>query len=806
VRTYLNDLNDAQKAAVVDYNGPSLVIAGAGSGKTRVLTYRIAHLLSQGIHPSSILALTFTNKAAGEMKERIGNLVGEDLARNLWMGTFHSIFARILRIEGKYLDYSSSYTIYDTTDTKNLLKLIIKEMGLDDQVYKPGEVAGRISSAKNNLITPKAYMSSTNLMDQDKQARRPRFADIFMKYSARLKLANAMDFDDLLLNTYILFRDHKEVLEKYQRCFNYLLVDEYQDTNYVQYMIINQLAFIHKNICVVGDDAQSIYSFRGARIENILNFKHDYPGYTLYKLEQNYRSTKNIVDAANSLISKNKSQISKKVWSGNETGEKIRLIRAATDNEEGYLVSNLIKDTIYGEQMHYKDFAILYRTNAQSRIFEEALRKLNIPYKVYGSLSFYQRKEIKDLLAYFRLVVNSNDEEALLRIINYPARGIGETTIAKLEGLSAKTGQTIWNIIAGIGKYKDHFNKGTLSRISTFYNQIETFRRSLDTMEAFDLAFLIADSTGILKELHYDKTPENISKYENIQELLNAIKEFTGMQAEGEKITLDTYLQNVVLLTDLDTEKADDRNKVTIMTAHSAKGLEFKQVFITGLEEDLFPSRLSSSTRDELEEERRLFYVAITRSMKKVTLSYAESRYKWGVLLRCTPSRFIQEIDNNLVEYSRTTTFMNHSHYKNTGHGSSGFQHSGLLFFPGNEARKKETRDKKVVERDTRERDERKKDTRKTDIRTKDPGTKDIRNTDYIRRQVPGENNDASFTFDDPIKIQVGMEVEHPRFGKGKVLNMDGEFPNKKATVFFQSAGQKQLLLKFARLRILRSI
>jgi DNA helicase-2/ATP-dependent DNA helicase PcrA len=762
VRKYLNDLNAAQRAAVEDFKGPALVIAGAGSGKTRVLTYRIAHLLSFGIRPSGILALTFTNKAAGEMKERIGYLVGEDLARNLWMGTFHSIFARILRLEGKFIDYPSSYTIYDTSDTKNLLKVIIKEMNLDDQVYKPGEVAGRISSAKNNLITPKAYMSSTQLTEQDKMARRPLFANIYLKYSARLKIANAMDFDDLLLNTYILFRDHKQVLEKYQHFFDYILVDEYQDTNYVQYMIINQLAAVHKNICVVGDDAQSIYSFRGARIENILNFQHDYPGYTLFKLEQNYRSTKNIVDAANSLISKNRDQISKKIWSGNESGEKIRLVRASTDNEEGYLVSNLIQDTIYGEQLHYKDFAILYRTNAQSRIFEEALRKLNIPYRVYGSLSFYQRKEIKDILAYFRLVVNPYDEEALLRIINYPSRGIGETSVSKLEGLSAKTGKRIWDILAETGKYHEHFNKGTIGKLTSFYNKIENFRQNLEHMEAFDLAFSIADSTGILKDLHYDKSPENISKYENIQELLNGIKEFIQMQAEGEKTTLDAYLQNVVLLTDLDTDKQDDRNKVSIMTAHSAKGLEFKQVFITGLEEDLFPSRFSSSTREELEEERRLFYVAITRAMKKVSLSYAESRYKWGVLLRCTPSRFLTEIDADFIEQARlmSPNFNQQSNFPKT---------RKIHFVLG------ESHDRKIKTR--------------------------------ISRDLPSRGKkEQTFQSDDPSTILVGMEVEHPRFGKGKVLNMEGEFPNKKATVFFQSAGQKQLLLKFAKLRILKSI
>jgi len=783
VRKYLDDLNDAQRAAVEGFKGPALVIAGAGSGKTRVLTYRIAHLLSYGIRPSSVLALTFTNKAAGEMKDRIGYLVGADLARNLWMGTFHSIFARILRIEGKFIDYPSSYTIYDTSDTKNLLKVIIREMSLDDQVYKPGEIAGRISSAKNNLITPKAYLSSNQLTEQDKMARRPRFAEIYMKYSARLKLANAMDFDDLLLNTYILLRDHEQVLEKYQRIFEFILVDEYQDTNYVQYMIINRLAAVHKNICVVGDDAQSIYSFRGARIENILNFKHDYPGYSLFKLEQNYRSTKNIVDAANSLISKNRDQISKKIWSGNESGEKISLIRAATDNEEGYLVSNIIQDTIYGQQMQFKDFAILYRTNAQSRIFEEALRKLNIPYRVYGSLSFYQRKEIKDLLAYFRIVVNPYDEEALLRIINYPSRGIGETTVSKLEGISEKTGKRIWDILTEKENLPGHFNKGTAGKLSAFYNLIEGYRQNLEHMEAFDLAFTIADATGILKDLHFDKSPENISKYENIQELLNGIREFTEMQAEGEKTTLDAYLQNVVLLTDLDTANGDDRNKVTIMTVHSAKGLEFKQVFITGLEEDLFPSRLSSSTREELEEERRLFYVAITRAMKKVTLSYATSRYKWGVPLNCTPSRFLNEIDTGFIEQAHSI--------------SPGFNQ---------QSRFTTTRKIHFDLRDSRERKNKTGISRDLPSRVKKmPGKETFHRTGKEEGyQMAG--TEEVFQFDDPSSILVGMEVEHSRFGKGKVLNMDGEFPNKKATVFFQSAGQKQLLLKFAKLRIIKSI
>ncbi|MBL7111651.1 MAG: UvrD-helicase domain-containing protein [Bacteroidales bacterium] len=748
MRTYLEDLNSAQRTAVEHYEGPSLVIAGAGSGKTRVLTYRIAHLLSMGVHPFHILALTFTNKAAREMKDRIGQLVGPELALSLWMGTFHSIFARILRMEGKVLDYPSSYTIYDTTDTKNILKVIIKEMNLDDQQYKPAEIYGRISSAKNNLVTPKAYYSSTQLMEMDRTTRRPHIADIYMKYSQRLKKADAMDFDDLLLNTYILFRDFPEILEKYQNLFQFVLVDEYQDTNYVQYMIIKHLSAKNKNICVVGDDAQSIYSFRGARIENILNFRNDYPQYKLYKLEQNYRSTQTIVNAANSLINKNRDQISKKVWSDNEPGDKIRLIRAATDNEEGYLVSNMIQDSIYSDHFHYRDYAILYRTNAQSRIFEESLRKLNIPYKVYGSLSFYHRKEIKDLLAYFRLTVNPHDEEALLRIINYPARGIGNTTISKLEGLSDKFNKRIWEILLEIDIHAGIFNKGTLSKLYGFVRLISGYRDSLKRMEAFNLAFTIAESSGILKDLHVDKSPENISKYENIQELLNGIKEYTDRQDEAESSTLDAYLQNVALLTDQDTDKAEDRNKVAIMTIHSAKGLEFKQVFVAGLEEDLFPSRLSYSTREELEEERRLFYVAITRAMKKVTLSYASSRYKWGVLLNCTPSRFLKEIDPVHLSGAESIerTVLN--------------QPMGI-------------------------------------------------NTNRFSRP-PAKKQPATprkfFEADDPFKIQMGMEVEHPRFGMGKIISLEGEGTDRKATVFFREAGQKQLLLKFAKLKIVKPI
>ena len=556
--------------------------------------------------------------------------------------------------------------------------------------------------------------------------------------------------------------------------FQFVLVDEYQDTNYVQYMIIKHLSAKNKNICVVGDDAQSIYSFRGARIENILNFKNDYPQYKLYKLEQNYRSTQTIVKAANSLINNNRDQISKKVWSDNESGDKIQLIQAATDNEEGYVVSSLIQDSIYSDHYHYSDYAILYRTNAQSRIFEESLRKLNIPYIVYGSLSFYHRKEIKDLLAYFRLTVNPHDEEALLRIINYPARGIGNTTISKLEGLSDKFDKRIWEIMLDIDKHPDLFNKGTLSKLSGFVRLINGYRDNLKRMEAFDLAFTIAESSGILKDLHVDKSPENISKYENIQELLNGIKEYTDSQEKAESSTLDAYLQNVALLTDQDSNKEEDRNKVTIMTVHSAKGLEFKQIFVAGLEEDLFPSRLSSSTREELEEERRLFYVAITRAMKKVTLSYASSRYKWGVLLNCTPSRFLKEIDP--VHLSGAEKIASPMQSQPMGNNTNQF------YRPAS---------KKTVTRPAKQQN--------TTPRKAGTWSKYEEVKKSSTPQKP-------FEADDPQKIQMGMEVEHPRFGTGKIIGLEGEGTNRKANVFFRQAGQKQLLLKFAKLKIVKTI
>ena len=596
-------------------------------------------------------------------------------------------------------------------------------------------------------------------METDKRTRRPRIADIYKLYALRCKKSDAMDFDDLLLNLYILIRDFPEVLARYQEQFRYILVDEYQDTNYLQYMIIKQLSSRYKNICVVGDDAQSIYSFRGARIENILNFKHDYPDYGLYKLERNYRSTKNIVEAANSIIAKNRDQISKKIWSEKETGEKIKLIRAATDNEEGYLIANLIKDAVYAHQLRHQEIAVLYRTNAQSRIFEEALRKLNIPYKVYGSLSFYQRKEIKDLLGYFRLTVNPYDEEALRRIINYPARGIGQTTVSRLEEIAASQDKRIWDILQSVDDHSGVFNQGTIRKLKAFTALINGYRDNLHTMEAFDLAYSIAESSGIMKDLHYQNSPENLSKWENLQEILNGIKEFVESQEEAEDTTLESFLQSVSLLTNADSEKEEDRDKVTIMTAHAAKGLEYRFVYVTGLEEELFPSRMSSNTREEIEEERRLFYVAVTRAMEQVTLSYATNRYRWGVPVSSVPSRFIREIEPEYIDQPLEEKQVD-------------------SFQPSWKPSQKKVEGVSLT-------------------------TEKVRRMKPVSRATPDMGSGTQFSADDPGDIQTGMQVEHPRFGLGKIINLEGKFPNRKATVFFKEHGQKQLLLKFAKLKII---
>ena len=766
---YLEELNEAQRSAVENTDGPSLIIAGAGSGKTRVLTYRIAHLIKQGVRPGSILSLTFTNKAAKEMKERISKVVGHSTAKYLWMGTFHSIFARILRTEAEVLGYPSNFTIYDTADAKSLLKTIIKEFKLDDKTYKVNVVAGRISAAKNSLITPAAYANNAQVREYDMSIRMPRITEIYKEYARRCFLAGAMDFDDLLLKTNILFRDNKDVLKKYQERFHYVLVDEYQDTNFSQYLIVKNLAAAHKNLCVVGDDAQSIYSFRGARIENILNFQKDYPEHQVYKLEQNYRSTQTIVNAANSIIQKNKRQLPKKVFSENAEGNRIKVFSALTDNEEGYLIANEISETRMRHHFQYQDYAILYRTNAQSRIFEEALRKRNIPYKIYGGLSFYQRKEIKDLLSYFRLVINPKDNEALKRIINYPARGIGATTLTKLEQAATAEGTSIFEIVEQSGTTNHAgLNKGTLSKVQQFVAIIKQFQEKIELSDAHEMATEIATQTSIVKDLYRDQTPEGMSRFENIQELLNGIQEFSiNAREEGQPNLLSNYMEDVALLTDQDSDKEEDRNKVTLMTVHSAKGLEFKNVFIVGLEENLFPSsQFGNATPEALEEERRLFYVALTRAEENVYISFAKQRYRWGKLDFCNPSRFISEVDEQYLELPEESDF-NFDELPTEG---------------------------KAIQKQT---------FGKPTAAGRRPSAVDQPGMNQKLVQLrQAKKRSQNFDGDDPRDIQSGMMVEHQRFGKGKVLQVEGSFPNLKATVFFQNAGQKQLLLKFAKLKI----
>jgi DNA helicase II / ATP-dependent DNA helicase PcrA len=766
VQSFLEQLNEVQRQAVTSVEGPSLVIAGAGSGKTRVLTYRIAYLLSQGVNARSVLALTFTNKAAKEMKERIAALVGDNVARNLWMGTFHSIFARILRQEAELIAFPSSFTIYDTQDSKSAVKGIIKELNLDDQVYKVNDVFGRISMAKNNLTTPAAYLSSAAIQEQDRASRKPRIGDIYKLYVQKCKKAGAMDFDDLLLYTNILFRDFPEALKKYQRLFNFILVDEYQDTNYAQYLIVKRLAEGHRNVCVVGDDAQSIYSFRGAKIENILNFKNDYKEFKLFKLEQNYRSTQTIVDAANSVIRKNRGQIKKDVFSENEKGNLIPVIQSQNDHEEGFQIAANITILKKEEECEWNDFAVLYRTNSQSRIFEEAFRKRSIPYKVFGSLSFYQRKEIKDLLSYFRMIVNPLDDEAFKRIINYPARGIGNTTLERLEAQASATGKSFWEVITGI--MPDSINRPTQQKIIAFANFIQSLQTRLYTENAYDLAYSIANQSGIVNDLKSENTIENISKLENVEELLNSIKDFSDIQREtGQPDSLMQYLENVALLTDADNEKEEDKNKVTMMTIHSAKGLEFRYVFIVGLEEDLFPNKMTASSPQDLEEERRLFYVALTRAEKRVILSYALSRYKWGQPTDCSASRFINDIDSKYIDIPEPEE-------------ENVFPRQMLSRkpLPGNNLEENHT--SSPVNR------------KLTKI-----------NTAINRKIVPSASSPtAIFEASDAESIQVGQNVIHQRFGKGEVIAVEGNMGDRKATVRFEFEGDKQLLLKFARLKI----
>ncbi|MDA7803497.1 UvrD-helicase domain-containing protein [Crocinitomix sp.] len=756
---YLSTLNPAQREAVLSIEGATMVIAGAGSGKTRVLTYRIAHMIKNGVDPFNILALTFTNKAAKEMKERIASIIGGSEAKNISMGTFHSVFARILRHHSDKLGYPSNFTIYDTQDSRSLLKTIIKELRLDDKTYKPNLIAGRISTAKNNLISAATYEANTDVVAEDRMSGKPRLFEVYRAYEKRCFMAGAMDFDDLLYKTNVLLRDHPDVLHYYQHKFKYILVDEYQDTNYSQYLIVKKLAAVYNNICVVGDDAQSIYSFRGANIENILNFKTDYKDHKVFKLEQNYRSTKTIVHAANSVIAKNKDQIQKTVWTDNIDGNKIKVLRSLTDNEEGKSISNMIFETKNIEHASNSDFAILYRTNAQSRSFEESLRKLNLPYKIYGGLSFYQRKEIKDLLAYFRLTANPSDEEALKRVINYPKRGIGKTTIERIIIVANQHEESLWEIISNPGKYPTGIASGAQQKINAFVTSMQSYSAQLEKQDAYSLAEHIAKNSGILRDLYEDKSPEGVSRHENIQALLSGIKEFSESVSEGETAYLSDFMVDVALLTDADQDKEEDKDKITLMTIHASKGLEFPYVYIVGMEENLFPSQLALNSRSELEEERRLFYVALTRAEKQATLSYATSRFRWGNIITSEPSRFIDEIDNDHLE------LLNQPRSNSMGGGRSLNQMN---------------MERKITGK-------------------KEPLFSDRRRLTPVNQAKPKKPAAGSIAQD--LDLKVGYNVVHERFGKGKVVGLEGTPPTK-ATVFFPKAGNKQLLLKFAKLEV----
>lgn len=766
----LDKLNGPQLEAVTTIDGPVMVIAGAGSGKTRALTHRIAYMIQEGINPFSIMALTFTNKAAKEMKERIMQLVEPGAARNVWMGTFHSIFARILRIEAASLGYTSDFTIYDTDDSKTLINNILKDRELDTKAYPAKYILNRISMAKSALYSPEDYCDNAEIQEQDRRANKPLVGEIYKTYNARLKRANAMDFDDILFNTNVLLRDFPEILYKYQNHFQYILVDEYQDTNYAQYLIIRRIAAMRENICVVGDDAQSIYGFRGANIQNILNFKTDYPEQKLIRLEQNYRSTKTIVKAANSVIENNKDQIKKNVWSDNEEGELITLLRATSDNEEGTLVASSIFGYKMSRQLSFKDFVILYRTNAQSRSLEEALRKQDIPYRIYGGLSFYDRKEVKDLLAYFRVVINPLDEQALLRIINYPARGIGDTTKQKLQVIAEGRGCPIWDVLTSIGKEPIDLNTGTARKLLDFTTLIQSFQTLVSKMSAFELAKHITDTIGLIKVLKEEDTAESIMRIQNIEELLNAIMEFSDKQVDevtGEQISvsLPKFMEDVALLTDQDKKDDKDSDVVTLMTIHSAKGLEFPYVYIVGLEENLFPGIQTLSTREDLEEERRLFYVALTRAEKKLILSYAESRYRWGNMTLSEPSRFIEEIDQSLIEKTRKASFRGATIKEERNYN------------PFNKSKSSWT----------------------STINDSHSGTTA---TSPAQLRQPVAHN-VNMSTADASEIMAGQRVFHQKFGAGTVITVEGAGPNKKASVDFDESGNKMLMLKFAKLSII---
>ena len=799
----LNDLNDAQRAAVEYIDGPSLVIAGAGSGKTRVLTYKIAYLLSQGMKPWSIMALTFTNKAAREMKERIGKLVGDDLAQHLYMGTFHSIFSRILRAEAEHIGFNNNFTIYDESDSRSLLKAIIKEMGLDDKAYKPAAVHARISMAKNNLVTAEAYDSDPAILEQNKRAKMPAIGKIYVAYVQRCRQANAMDFDDLLMLTFQLFRDHEEIRQKYAGRFDYILVDEYQDTNHVQMSIVMQLCKEKLRVCAVGDDSQSIYSFRGANIDNILNYQKQLPGTQLFKLEQNYRSTQTIVEAANSLIHHNRNQIQKEVFSKNDKGEKILYKPAYSDKEEALIVAKNIQRIKRQDDCGYDQFAILYRTNAQSRSFEEEFRKQGIPYRIYGGLSFYQRKEIKDIIAYFRLVANPDDEEAFKRIINYPARGIGATTVMKIADCAHQNQASFWEVIGNVEHYGLNVNKGTQTKLENFRLLISSFIDRSHTLDVYELGDAIIRESRISEDIMSGKNADDLARQENLEEFLSGMQTFVaGRQEEGrmDEAYLTDYLQDVALLTDADSEGEKDEPRVSLMTIHAAKGLEFATVFVVGLEENIFPSPLAAVSVRELEEERRLLYVAITRAEKHCILTNAKNRFRYGKMEFDNPSRFIDEIDASLIEGGEEAPESSFGGGRSSfgGYGSEG----------GYGGRMPWDRDRSGYGRGYQN----SKPVASQFMADPKPGFKSVRAVNAVHRimgdtasssSVALAGSSASKASSAAGSLCEGCRIEHQRFGIGKVLKIEGTGENTKATVEFQNAGTKQLLLKFAKFTIL---
>ncbi len=780
---YIEELNEGQRNAVLYNDGPSLVIAGAGSGKTRVLTYKIAYLLENGYQPWNILALTFTNKAAREMKERIARQVGPERARHLWMGTFHSMFLRILHVEAGHIGFTSQFTIYDTADSKSLIRSIIKEMGLDEKVYKPGMVQARISNAKNHLVSPAGYANNKEAYEGDRAAKVPALRDIYQRYWERCRQADAMDFDDLLFYTFLLFRDHPEVLARYQEQFRYILVDEYQDTNFAQHSIVLQLAKNHQHVCVVGDDAQSIYSFRGADIDNILYFTKVYPDTKVFKLEQNYRSTQTIVRAANSLIEKNQWQIRKEVFSEKEKGEAIGVYQAYSDVEEGDIVVNKIAELRREKRYAYSDFAILYRTNAQSRIFEEAMRKRSMPYRIYGGLSFYQRKEIKDVIAYFRLIVNPNDEEAFKRIINYPARGIGDTTVGKIIAAATGHNVSLWTVLCEPLAYGLNFNKGTVGKLQAFRELISAFITDAAEKNAYEIGADIIRQSGIINDVCQDNSPENLSRKENIEELVNGMSDFCAQrQEEGNpNVLLGDFLSEISLLTDQDSDKDGDDEKITLMTVHSAKGLEFKNVFVVGMEENLFPSSMVGDSPRALEEERRLFYVAITRAEEHCFLSYAKTRFRYGKMEFGSPSRFLKDIDIRFLRLPQDAGM-----FRRVEEEAAAFRRENARGFapdredaPYGGKERVSVRPKQQIIAPTVPRN--------------------------LKRVAPSANTASTSPSagGSANRVQQGQLIEHERFGLGEVLKVEGEGDNAKATIRFKNAGDKQLLLRFARFKVL---